>query len=533
MSKAFTKDEGEGSNAPELPLGPPLPAGARNYVTPSGAAALRARLAQAQAALDQARAAGDGPRVQLAQQRLEFLAERNALLEEVQPPASANGPVRFGASVRLEDDEGRERRVQIVGIDETDAGHGRISWTSPLARALLGHLTGDEIRVETPQGSRHLTRSWRLLMSSVGFRGGDAFTKQGLSAPPESLFVICLALLGMPTGCCLQTVDGDAFRTTSAGSTTGTTTRRPPDGGSCDIDGQTFLNGALNPANLAQCCNAKTSPGAWLPLFSQAAIVPLNAGGNDEVSADFDGDGRDDVAIADGAGNVEVFFSESDGGWTSPIIISTGLAGQALRPVAGDLNRDGLQDLVVGAGAGSLFVFLNQGNHRFASGLSFPSPDGCPVDPVRIGDYDGDGWPDVVVGLARAGIGCSAGQVGLFRNLGNGDGELASPSVLPSFGSSQSADLRLGDFNGDGALDIAVADDVDTVAFFLNTGHGFGSPTLNTTLHAARLFCPTIWLPRASRPARMAWLSRRRATSSSPSWVSPARHSPRLGQISR
>ena len=155
MSKAFTKDEGEGAReAPALPLGAPLPPGARNYVTPAGAAALRARLAEAQAALDQARAAGESSRVQLAQQRLEFLAERNAILEEVQPPATAasSSSVRFGASVQLTDDEARERRVQIVGIDEADAAHGRISWTSPLARALLGHLTGDEVRVDTPQG---------------------------------------------------------------------------------------------------------------------------------------------------------------------------------------------------------------------------------------------------------------------------------------------------------------------------------------------------------------------------------------------
>src|ERR1700722_10006909 len=121
MSKAFTKDDGEGSSeVPELPLGAPLPAGAKNYVTAAGAASLRTRLAQAQAALDQARAAGDSSRAQLAQQRLEFLAERNALIEEVQPPANANGPVRFGASVRLGDEDGRERRLQIVGIDEAD-----------------------------------------------------------------------------------------------------------------------------------------------------------------------------------------------------------------------------------------------------------------------------------------------------------------------------------------------------------------------------------------------------------------------------
>ena len=153
MSKAFTKDEGEGaSEALALPLGAPLPPGARNYVTPAGAAALRARMSEAQAALDRARASGDSARVQAAQQRLEFVTQRAAVMEEVLPPASTGGPVRFGASVVTNDEEGRERQVQIVGIDEADAAHGRVSWTSPLARALLGHLTGDEVRVETPQG---------------------------------------------------------------------------------------------------------------------------------------------------------------------------------------------------------------------------------------------------------------------------------------------------------------------------------------------------------------------------------------------
>ena len=154
MSKAFTKDEGEGSTeAPALPLGPPLPLGAKNYVTPAGAAALRARLAEAQLALEQARASGDAGRASLAQQRLDFLAERSAKLEEVRAPATADGPVRFGATVRTRDENGNERSVRIVGIDEADAGRGLVSWTSPLARALLGHLTGDEVRVQTPQGT--------------------------------------------------------------------------------------------------------------------------------------------------------------------------------------------------------------------------------------------------------------------------------------------------------------------------------------------------------------------------------------------
>lgn len=156
MSKAFTRDEGEGSGEPPaLPLGAPLPAGARNYVTPEGATALRARLAEAQLSLEQARASHDAVRTQLAQQRLEFFAGRAAAMEEVRPPAAASsdGPVRFGAAVRIRDDDGAERQVQIVGIDEADPARGRISWTSPLARALTGRRVGDEVRVETPRGA--------------------------------------------------------------------------------------------------------------------------------------------------------------------------------------------------------------------------------------------------------------------------------------------------------------------------------------------------------------------------------------------
>jgi transcription elongation factor GreB len=155
VSKAFTKDEGEGSHeAPALPLGAPLPPGAKNYVTPGGAAALRARLGEAQLALDQARAAGDAARALQAQQRLEFFAERTAAMEEVSPPAAPNpdGPIRFGARVVTRDADGLERRIQIVGVDEADPAHGLVSWTAPLARALIGHLTGDEVQVQTPQG---------------------------------------------------------------------------------------------------------------------------------------------------------------------------------------------------------------------------------------------------------------------------------------------------------------------------------------------------------------------------------------------
>jgi transcription elongation factor GreB len=155
MSKAFTKDEGDAADAPSLPVGPPLPVGARNYVTPAGASALREQLRLAQAAVEKLRGLG-GTALVAARERLVFLQERLEVLEVVAPPPTPDERARFGATVCIEDESGRSRTVRIVGIDEADASRGEISWTSPLARALLGRRAGDEVELQTPQGISHL-----------------------------------------------------------------------------------------------------------------------------------------------------------------------------------------------------------------------------------------------------------------------------------------------------------------------------------------------------------------------------------------
>jgi transcription elongation factor GreA len=63
--------------------------------------------------------------------------------------------VKFGATVTLEDEETEEKVVyQIVGEDEADISKGRLSVTSPLARALIGKSIGDNVEVSTPRGAR-------------------------------------------------------------------------------------------------------------------------------------------------------------------------------------------------------------------------------------------------------------------------------------------------------------------------------------------------------------------------------------------
>ena len=62
----------------------------------------------------------------------------------------------FGATVTLCDTQGQEQTYTIVGIDEADATLGRISWISPLARALIKSREGDSVRFQSPAGIREI-----------------------------------------------------------------------------------------------------------------------------------------------------------------------------------------------------------------------------------------------------------------------------------------------------------------------------------------------------------------------------------------
>jgi transcription elongation factor GreB len=85
--------------------------------------------------------------------RVRFLTKRLEIAEVVDPARQTNRDrVYFGATVTYVDSQERERTVRIVGIDETDADAGDISWISPLARALARTQEGDVIEIRTPGG---------------------------------------------------------------------------------------------------------------------------------------------------------------------------------------------------------------------------------------------------------------------------------------------------------------------------------------------------------------------------------------------
>ena len=73
----------------------------------------------------------------------------------IDPTTLSGDKVVFGATVTLVDEEDKEVRYQLVGQQEADAKVGRISYNSPLGRALIGREVGDEVEVTTPAGDRY------------------------------------------------------------------------------------------------------------------------------------------------------------------------------------------------------------------------------------------------------------------------------------------------------------------------------------------------------------------------------------------
>lgn len=101
----------------------------------------------------------------LCEARIAEIEDKLSRAEVIDPSTLGGTKVKFGAFVELEDmDSGKVVTYRLVGPDESDLKQGKISITSPVARALVGKEIGDEIRVETPGGVRNYEVSdvrWR------------------------------------------------------------------------------------------------------------------------------------------------------------------------------------------------------------------------------------------------------------------------------------------------------------------------------------------------------------------------------------
>jgi len=91
----------------------------------------------------------------LVEARVAELEDRLSRAEVIDPSSLKGDRVMFGATVTLIDENDETVVYQIVGSEESDARNGRISYTSPLARALIGRSLGDDIEVTTPSGEKY------------------------------------------------------------------------------------------------------------------------------------------------------------------------------------------------------------------------------------------------------------------------------------------------------------------------------------------------------------------------------------------
>lgn len=173
MSKAFTR-ETDASEAEPPEARPALPQGVKNYITPAGHMSLKSEL---KALVEVERpevvrtvswAASNGDRsengdyiygkrrLRQIDSRIRFLMKRLEIAEVVDPRGQDRDRVFFGATVTYCDSHGAERTVSIVGTDEVDPNRGRISWVSPVARALLRAGEGDVVVLKMPAGDEEL-----------------------------------------------------------------------------------------------------------------------------------------------------------------------------------------------------------------------------------------------------------------------------------------------------------------------------------------------------------------------------------------
>lgn len=187
MSKAFTKETDDADLDDDLPEEAAIPKGAKNYITPDGLRRLQDELRHLKT-VERPKvveivswAAGNGDRsengdylygkkrLREIDRRIRFLLKRLEIAEPVDPSLQKNrDQVFFGATVTYVDEQDRERKVRIVGIDEARLEKGEVSWISPVARALMKARIGDVVDLRTPHGVEQIE------VLKIEYRDGDA-----------------------------------------------------------------------------------------------------------------------------------------------------------------------------------------------------------------------------------------------------------------------------------------------------------------------------------------------------------------------
>jgi hypothetical protein len=180
--------------------------------------------------------------------------------------------------------------------------------------------------------------------------------------------------------------------------------------------------------------------------------------------ADLNGDGIPDLVL--GSNVVSIYLGNTNGTYTKGVTISVQQAPTSYPIVTADFNGDGIPDVAVPLyGSNDIAILLGKGDGTFADPVMASVPGSVVgVDQIVVADFNGDGIPDLAV-ITNA----TNSTVDIL--LGNGDGTFTAETTNPPI-SGTPFYFAKGDFNGDGKMDLAVAENNGTIAILLGNGDG-------------------------------------------------------------
>jgi FG-GAP-like repeat len=213
------------------------------------------------------------------------------------------------------------------------------------------------------------------------------------------------------------------------------------------------------------------------PISLSRTDYPIGSNPQGVITADFNGDGKADLAIANsGDDTVSILLGNGDGTFTALSPLPAG-GSMPWSLAAGDFDGNGTIDLAVtnfnNANPSTVSVFLGNGDGTFGSAVTYPV--GIVPISVATGDFNGDGITDLAVGNQNG------ATVSIL--IGDGLGAFSQPNPAYAVGATDLANVATGDFNGDGKLDLALTSPSDdNVSVALGNGDGtFGTSVPYTT----------------------------------------------------
>ena len=225
-------------------------------------------------------------------------------------------------------------------------------------------------------------------------------------------------------------------------------------------------------AMLSALCAPTFAQTCSVPSFTQAPIYPVGNDIRSVAAADFDSDGRPDLAVANtDASTVTVLLKVGRG---EPATINTYAVGTfPLRVATGDFTGDGKPDIISLNNSTNISLLRNNGFGEFITAGTF-NTFGAGVD-MAVGDFNNNGTLDVAVAVG----------VGVSILLGNGQGAFSAPTLLQA---PPTNTIIAADFNNDGKLDLAIAGSTATQILL-------GTATANLVILPAKCHSVRGWPP--------------------------------------